>query len=235
MSQRSRIAVALALVTIFCLFALEHYRSFSPGPGEPRVHGRTLTDWIEQAETHYPPYGPPPEKDPRNLAALEVVKAIGTNAIPTLLQMLQAKDNPARVRFNSWSTRLHIPFRFRDGVGLHSLAHDGFAILKRSAISATPDLIRLAREDDAALSRRGLFCLVLINPHKETLLPILTNFLHAPAFKKLQPSAASLLRSNYPEEAETAGVYDLFPTLRALPTNAPAQVNPQAAAPSDGK
>jgi len=82
----------------------------------------------------------------------------------------------------------------------------------------------------AALFAAGLlFCLPLINPDKKDLLPILVQFIHNPAFHNIQVNAASLLSSYYPEEAEAAGVYDLFPAFCRARTNAARQLDSEAA------
>lgn len=223
MSKRLRIAVALLFVSVITLVAWRVLVSPPPEPKEPSLQGRTLTDWIEESGTTYTSFRGPKGSDPRNQTARNAVKQIGTNGIPTLLKMIQAQDPPPKARFISWANRTGTPIHFRDATELWSLAHEGFTILGKDAADATPSLIALARGPDPALSFRALFCLPLINPDKKDLLPILIQFIHDPAFHNIQVNAASLLRSYYPDEAEAAGVYDLFPAFRRIDAEAAAK------------
>src|SRR5437773_9802336 len=59
------------------------------GPREPVYHGRTLSSWLDQK---FPMVRPPVQQDWR--AADEAIRHIGTNAIPVLLNMLRATDQP---------------------------------------------------------------------------------------------------------------------------------------------
>ncbi len=221
-SKKVRIVFALSFAFVLGMCTWRVLNSPSPEPKEPSLHGRTLTEWIVESATAYANFRGPKGTDPRNQTARNSVKTIGTNGIPTLLKMLQAKDAPLKARLISWANQGRTPIHFRDAKETQSLAHDGFAILGKDAADATPGLIRLARDTDPKVSHRALFCLPLVNPDKESLLPILTRIIHDPAFHIIQLNAASLLRGSYPDEAEAAGVYDAFPAFRP---NSPRQIH----------
>src|SRR5690349_17412541 len=64
-------------------------------PREPVYEGRTLSRWLDHhvaSTAARPPYGTPGWKE-----ADKALRTIGTNAIPTLLQMLRAKDHQLAV------------------------------------------------------------------------------------------------------------------------------------------
>src|SRR5260221_656677 len=61
-------------------------------PREPIYEGRPLTSWLER---HVPTSAAnPPYNSPVFRKADDALREIGTNAIPTLLQMIRAKDPP---------------------------------------------------------------------------------------------------------------------------------------------
>src|SRR4029079_8687261 len=62
------------------------------GPREPVFEGRRLTSWLDHhvaSSAASPPYHSPGWKK-----ADEAIRHVGTNAIPTLLKMIRAKDRP---------------------------------------------------------------------------------------------------------------------------------------------
>src|SRR6478736_3856380 len=62
------------------------------GPREPVFEGRALTSWLDHhvaSSAASPPFGSPGWKK-----ADEAIRRIGTNAIPTLLAMIRAKERP---------------------------------------------------------------------------------------------------------------------------------------------
>ncbi len=60
------------------------------GPGEPVYEGKPLSRWLQATD---PPYDDPAAGQKADLA----LRHIGTNAIPTLLKLIQAKDPPGIV------------------------------------------------------------------------------------------------------------------------------------------
>src|SRR2546428_11263531 len=65
------------------------------GPREPVFEGRALTSWLDHhvaSSAASPPYNSPGWKK-----ADDALRSIGTNAIPTLLEMIRAKDPPTLV------------------------------------------------------------------------------------------------------------------------------------------
>src|SRR5262245_34170426 len=90
MSKRISIASGILLVvTLGVLFWK------AAGPSEPLYGGKTLSRWLE---SHVPTSeADPPFNSPGWKKADEALRQIGTNAIPTLLQMIRAKDPPPAI------------------------------------------------------------------------------------------------------------------------------------------
>src|SRR5260221_5529956 len=87
MNKRLRIVIGLLLASVFGLLVWQ-----ALGPPEPVFEGRTLSSWLER---HTPTSaGDPPYDSPGWKKADEALRGIGTNAIPTLLKMIRAKDPP---------------------------------------------------------------------------------------------------------------------------------------------
>jgi hypothetical protein len=93
----------------------------------------------------------------------KAIRAIGTNAIPTLLRMLQTKE-----RFWNYNS-LYRP----------SMAVNGFERLGPAGSPAIPDLVKLTRSEDPVTRLDALICLVegvtLDRKQGESVLNQLTN------------------------------------------------------------
>src|SRR6476646_5792143 len=72
------------------------------GRREPVFEGRTLYSWLDR---HVPGSGVnPPYNSPGWLKADNALRQIGSNGIPTLLRMMQAKDPPRPIyRLIEWA------------------------------------------------------------------------------------------------------------------------------------
>jgi hypothetical protein len=95
------ILISLAILCVLVVVICER---------EPRYHGRTLISWLQQYD-----YTPLNESQHRQ-EAQDAVRAIGVKkALPKLLNLVQAKDDPVslwlidrtsefRIRFLRWSS-----------------------------------------------------------------------------------------------------------------------------------
>jgi hypothetical protein len=133
--RRWRILVGIVLVT---LFAVVIWRGRLAR--EPVYEGRTLSSWLDHhvsSSAAVPPYG----SEGWNKAE-EALRAIGTNGIPVLVDMLRAKDPPKLVmkaaERQGW-TRLQEGAAWRR----HEEAEYAFHLLGTNAASAVPDLIEI--------------------------------------------------------------------------------------------
>ncbi|MDB6124088.1 MAG: domain containing protein [Pedosphaera sp.] len=208
--KKKRIILIAILLLVVAGLAIHFLR-----PKEPSYQSKTLTEWLKEHEA---------ERTVSKQAVSErAIEAIGTNATPTLLTLLTAKDLPgvaplqASVEGLGW-TNIHA----FDATYKRRLATTGFLILGPAAKSATPQLVELARTGRSPLTRLyALWCLEKMKAGKEILLPLWTQSL-GDADQETAKFAAEQLYKFSPEEAKKAGAYKFLPYLNPPATNASA-------------
>jgi len=162
----------------------------------------------------------------------KAVKAIGTNGIPRLLELLQAKGSTAKdIIASPLGLRRFGSAWFPSAWEKNIMSTVGFMILQKDAMPAEPALITLTKDNDAGVRMRAFQALCFIEQtNYEKLVPLLVPFSHDPDPDNRERAAGEMrifLMSMTPEEAEKAGVYDAFPELRHPMANAkPQQPNP---------
>src|ERR1035437_192656 len=115
----------------------------SSWPREPVYQGKPLTYWLER---YYPPAPKTPSgglvfPDPE---AVEAIRHIGTNAIPTLLRMTRAHDSTLKRKLIALAQKQHfVPIRFTAPWDQNSRARFGFSELGSAASNAVPALIEI--------------------------------------------------------------------------------------------
>jgi hypothetical protein len=193
---------------------------------EPRYQDRTLTQWLED----YDNLSSGTLMETNDLAMLQTstnaLKQIGTNAIPFLLKKLSGRENAIEQRLKQWMgetqlNRLHLADHDRQ----RALGLDGFEVLGKEAVSAVPSLLLLTQEPYPGIRFAALESLRAINTESDTILSILRQTIHA-VDKKAQRGSAEVLIELYPQEAEKAGVYKMYPELKpsltkSVPINPP--------------
>src|SRR6266496_1448149 len=103
-------------------------------PGEPRFQGKRLTTWLEG-------YG---QSQHKNQQVDEVVRQIGTEALPWLLRMLERKDSNLKLKFVNAATKLpFIKIRFTPAEDRRKRAAWAIIALGDKAKPALPGLINL--------------------------------------------------------------------------------------------
>jgi HEAT repeat protein len=153
--MRKRVKIALAVLLFLGVFGLTAWQIVRPT--EPVYRGRRLNLWLER----YRPDGDMPEVD-------EAVRSVGTNAIPFLLQNLQAKDSRLKpmltvLGLKYISARIH-----------HMRAEKGFSALGADASKAVPDIIEVYEQNPSASAREAAAnALVAIGPAAEQAIPAL--------------------------------------------------------------
>lgn len=142
--RRSKIfllaACALIAIVAACFFSLRDN-------DEPSYHGRTLSQWLE----HCPLVdGIPPESDEEQ-QAVAAVRAIGSNAVPTLLLWRHATNSLRKDWIDKQITNLPDWLRHSSIVEKiyatgarqkHYLALGAFHILRTNALPHLPELMR---------------------------------------------------------------------------------------------
>ena len=168
----TRWSVVVVLLLVAVLAALLFWPA--AGSREPIYEGRTLTSWLDHhvaSTAADPPYNSPGWKK-----ANEALRAIGTNAIPTLLEMIRAKDPPLTLlkllrlaeRYR-WTGIKH-----RSAMWRNEEAEYAFEVLNTNAVSAVPGLIKIYEEDRSPSSQRcAALALGSIGRGAQAALPVL--------------------------------------------------------------
>jgi hypothetical protein len=138
MGKKRRILIATLLIVLLGGLAWWLLR-----PGEPSYKGKTLSAWLED----YGPSQGPEEKygtgyrySPQTEEAL---RNIGTNAIPTLLLMVRAKDSPLKSKVMEFLGRHDwIKIKLSPASDKNRAACDAFRVLGAQAKTAVPELVR---------------------------------------------------------------------------------------------
>jgi HEAT repeats len=146
---------------------------------EPRYEGKSLTYWLEQYnETAMVQHG----KEEECAQAKHAVHQIGTNANPTLLRMLRAKDSRLMIKLETLvGQQRFVKSPFVSADQKHDLANTGFGILGAEAKDAVPGLISIYRENISEdLRTTAANALRLIGPAAKEAVPALLESLARP-------------------------------------------------------
>jgi len=148
MIKRPRTAICILFAAIVGLSVFRIAR-----PSQPVYEGKTLSRWLEG---HVPTSGAdPPYGSPGWKKADEALRHIGTNAIPTLLEMLRAKDPPPIVLklLDLARKQRLVSLRYRYAEQRNMEAAYAFETLGASAAGAVPTLIKIYEAHRSASSR----------------------------------------------------------------------------------
>ena len=175
--KRVRAAIGVAFVVLVgvigCHTGPAEPRSSKPQPGEsePSYKGRTLSSWLSDYDG---------SKTTRSFNAFFAILEIGTNGIPSLLELVGASEPGVSGQSQVESNRM----------GAH-----GFMVIGRDGQSAVPALIEIARGNPSYFSRR---CAVLalggIGPTAAEAVPLLVTLATNADFR-LQAEALQSLNS----------------------------------------
>ncbi len=121
-------------------------------PGEPVYNGKRLSVWLEGYDL---PASVGLNEQAGRHNADEAVRNCGTNAIPTLLRMLRAKDSPFLIKLIALGRKQSfIKIKYTPAYIKNEEAANGFRALAASASSAVPELIAIYKQ---RISERSLF------------------------------------------------------------------------------
>jgi len=160
--KRRRLGWAALFLAILCALAWQLSRT-----REPVYQGKPLSAWLR-----YYALG----ADPREaLKANQAVREIGTNAIPTLLRMLQRKDSALKVKLLALGQRqLFVRIPYVAAVDRKVEAIQAFGVLGSSARSAVPELVQLYEQSipgDPQSQWQAVAALSCIGPAAEDAIP----------------------------------------------------------------
>jgi HEAT repeat protein len=149
MRKRVQFALAVLLVVLVGVIAWQ-----IPKVREPLYQGKSLSVWLEG-------YIPNPDTafsdEERRQRTDAAVRELGTNAIPTLLRMLRAKDAAWKLTLMRLVGKQRL-FRigFTPAAGLNFAAGMAFVRLQESASNSVPALIKIYDEDRSDYSRNAV-------------------------------------------------------------------------------
>lgn len=211
--RRWRIFMLSLLVAIPCV-GLARLLLYKPSPPEPVYQGRRLSEWLahKQDGTHV------------HVGTEEAIRQIGTNAIPTLLQMLRAHDSPLKLKLMDLAQKQHvIPIHWTSAEDHNIAATYAFQILRATASNAVPALIEIYEK---RISGQSAWCVVYslydIGPAAQSAtIPVLAKTLtdsNAPAYVRNTAAVGLSIMYSQPQVAIPAlihGLSDPEPYVRA--------------------
>lgn len=172
--------------------------------------------------------------------AATALTRIGTNAIPTLLRLLQAHDGKLKLKlFAMTEKQRFMKVRFTRATTLNMEAGNGFLVLGSRAKPALPELIKIYDQSASSTSQRAISSVFYnLGPQAEEAVPSLLrgitctdNFVRNAAINALRQIRSN---SNLVVTALIKSLHDPFSpnrmdaayTLAAYGTNANVAVNP---------
>ncbi len=170
MSRRTFICVAiLALSTIGLLMVVRRQ------PKEPVSHGQPLSYWLAHIDDQSDPIA--------QMNAGTAIMAMGSNALPDLLQMLRRYDWPIRRYFMSWVAKhawLESKLKLRPPPEEDwRRALEAIAFLGSAGQPALKDVLPLVSNQDPAVKIRAFFALTSTRPQTELVKPIFPTLMQA--------------------------------------------------------
>ena len=179
MNKRRRVGLCVCLGLVISEAAFIALR-----PREPVYQGKRLSDWLRDLDDNTL------AADSRN-RAVDAVRQIGSNCLPTLAEMLHSSDSwPKRKLIDLVGNQSRIRFHFTTAQERRGWAIQGIKVLGPAAIPMLIDLL-----NDKAAMTTAMICLSRVGP--EVVWPLtctLTN--EAPRVRSAAIVTLGLLRSN---------------------------------------
>ena len=152
-----RLVVFIAVLACIILFILKQ-------SSESQYKGVPLSTWLNAYDPRFFGVQSKDETD-------EAVRHIGTNAIPTLLEMLRYRDSTTTVSVKKWVTSHDGPWLDYAEIK-NSKAAVAFEALGPTAKQAVPELIEIYKSDISRESRCAtVFALGCIGPDAQAAIP----------------------------------------------------------------
>jgi hypothetical protein len=143
--MHKRIQIALA-VSLMILAGLSTWHGLSRR--EPVYQGKRLSSWLEAYRLYGVAGVETWQVRAEQQMADEAVRKAGTNALPTLLRMLRAKDSALKVKLMGLAQRQHfIRITYLPAEELNYQASCAFGVLRAKGQSAVPALMEIADQN----------------------------------------------------------------------------------------
>ena len=170
MIKRVQITLALLLVVLAGVSGWQGHRL-----REPIYQGKRLGIWLDAYRIHGVAGVESWQVQVAQQEADEAVRHAGTNALPTLLEMLRAKDSALKVKLMDLARRQHfIRIQYTPAEELNYQACCAFGVLRGRAQSAVTALINIANQDISCASGwYAVEALALVGPPAPEAIPLL--------------------------------------------------------------
>jgi hypothetical protein len=180
-TKAARVVIASGLILVMILAVVLVWNGARRS--EPVYEGKPLSRWLEG---HLPNSSAnPPLNSPGWKKADEALRRIGTNAIPTLLQMIRAKDPPKPVLklLDLLSKKRLVVIRYRSAFHRNDEAEYAFQMLGTNAACAVPALTKIYQDNVSPNSQRcAALALAHMGPAAIAAVPVLmADFVHTNA------------------------------------------------------
>lgn len=155
MGKKRRILFAILAVAMLGALA---WMVLSPRTEpEPVYQGKSLSAWLE----YYDPLNTnrlfAPQMDPAERATQTAIRQMGTNAIPTMLQMLRTPDLPWKIRLFALARKQHfIKITYVEPWRTYEKAATGLEVLGPRATGAVPELVRIFDQNPSPRSQAAI-------------------------------------------------------------------------------
>jgi hypothetical protein len=145
-----RLKQSSIVFVIFCVIISMLVLAYNPA-SEPSYEGKSLSAWLREVPDNEDP-------DERAKRAENAIRAMGTNALPRLLQMLEARDSKLKERVRSVLLRQKlIRFRFSPSARFQrAMACRGLRVLGPTAAPAIQSIEENLFSHDADMSLPGV-------------------------------------------------------------------------------
>ena len=174
---------------------------------EPVYHGKRLSAWLEAYRMHGTAGVETWQVRLEQQEADEAVHHAGTNALPTLLRMLRARDSGLKAVAMHWAERNRlIKVKLAPAEELNYRACWAFGVLRAKARSAVPALMEIAARNPSPHARcYSLTALASIGPPANEAIPGLLE-LATNADSVVRSYATNALKAIDPKAAATAAM-----------------------------
>jgi HEAT repeat protein len=170
MRTRGKIALAMLFVA---LAGVSAWQGLSLR--DPVYQGKRLSSWLKAYRLHGLAGVETWQVRTEQQEADDAVRQAGTNALPTLLRMLGAKDSALKVKLMALAQRQHlVRIRYTPAEELNYQASCAFGVLRAKAQSAAPALMEIADHNVSRDSQwYAIAALAFVGPPEKEVLPSL--------------------------------------------------------------
>lgn len=166
---------------------------------EATYNGRTASAWLEEVWTPGLTYGPGSRRPTQaeNDVARNAIRAMGANALPTIIGMLQCRDSDARRKFvRLMSKQKFVKFHFRPpSEELNLRGIEGVRILGTNGAPAVPALARCLANTNLKGRYNGFIALRSVGSAATNVLSQLIDLAHSDPSAGIRSSALDTLLS----------------------------------------